>query len=619
MSMNYSLQERLGAGPIVIDGSIEAVLRARGYQERPIEHYNLRNPLLIERIHDEFIDAGAEIVQSNTKCANPITFGPFNLADKIYEINRKGIWLARTAAMNRAYVAGTVGPIGKFLAPIGKLDHGDVRAAFLAQIQGLLDGDCDLLLLKSFIDVDELEIAMDAARELSHDIAIIAQRTFPEDAAVLATDYPHQVARRLNGPGVIAIGSNGTVGPQRMLGIIKSLYGATDAILSAQPDIGIPTLVDGQPVYNATIDYVASAARTLVDNGVTIIGVDGGALPEHVLAISHAVVGAHVGIPEVKARKKKDPSAGDNLKESAPTSFQSNLGKKLLVTVELDVPRGLDMSSVYEGAEFLKRHGIDAVNISDGARARLRMNSITISHLVQQKTGMECISHLACRDRNMVGLQSELLGAHAVSVRNILAVTGDPAQIGDYPYATSVYDLDSIGLIRALKRMNEGRDLMGNPVGERTNFMISCACNPVADDMDREIARLERKCAEGATVAFTQPVFEARALEEFLTRIEHIPIRIMLGIIPLRSASQAEFLHHEVPGMKIPEWIQLRIRGAADATAEGANIAVEFLHEIRESLVRRLAGIYIMPPGKRFDMVIEILDRAGINELSPIA
>lgn len=615
--MNHSLQERLRTGPIVIDGSIEAVLRTRGHYERPIEHFNLRNPLLIEQIHCEFIDAGAEIIQSNTACANPITLGPFNLADKVYEINRKGVWVARTASLKRAFVAGTVGPIGKFLTPIGKLQPEDVRSAFLTQIKGLLDGGCDLLLLKSFIDVDELEIAMDAAREISREIDIIAQRTFPEDAAVLATDYPHQVARRLARPGVIAIGSNGTVGPQRMLGIIKSLYGATDAILSAQPDIGIPTLVDGHPVYNATIEYVASAARTLVDNGVTVIGVDGGALPEHVRAIVGAVAEAKVGVPEIKQRKKKDHAGGDDLRESAPTRFQSNLGRKLLVTVELDVPRGLDMSSVYEGAEFLMRHGIDAVNISDGARARLRMNSITISHLVQQKTGMECISHLACRDRNMVGLQSELLGAHAVGVRNILAVTGDPAQIGDYPYATSVYDLDSIGLIRALKRMNEGRDLMGNPVGERTNFMISCACNPVADDMDREVARLERKCAEGATVAFTQPVFEAGALNDFLARIEHIPIKIMLGIIPLRTPSQAEFLHHEVPGMKIPEWIQRRIRSAADPTAEGANIAVEFLQEIRETLTRRMAGIYVMPPGKRFDMVIEILERASISELTP--
>lgn len=613
--MNQTLQERLRSGPIVIDGSIEAVLHARGYNERPIEHYNLKNPLLIERIHGEFVEAGAGIVQSNTKCANAITLAPFNLADKVYEINRKGVWLARTSVVNRAYVAGVIGPIGKFLTPIGKLEHDSVRSAFDAQIRGLLDGGCDLLLLKSFIDIDELEIAMSAVRAISQDISIIAQRTFPEDAAVLATDYPHQIARRLNGPGVIAIGSNGTVGPQRMLGIVKSLYGATDAILSAQPDIGIPTLVDGQPVYNATIDYVASAARTLVDNGVTIVGVDGGALPEHVRAISHAVVGARVGVPEIKPRKRKERPGADELPQSATTRFQSNLGKKLLVTVELDVPRGLDMTSVIEGAEFLQRHGIDAVNISDGARARLRMNSITISHMVQQRTGMECISHMACRDRNMVGLQSELLGACALGVRNILAVTGDPAQIGDYPYATSVYDLDSIGLIRALKRMNEGRDLMGNPVGERTNFMISCATNPVADDMDREVARLERKCAEGATVAFTQPVFEARALEEFLSRIEHIPIKIMLGIIPLRTPSQAEFLHHEVPGMKIPEWIQLRIRSAADPTAEGANIAVEFLQEIRESLTKRLAGIYIMPPGKRFDMVIEILERAGVNDL----
>lgn len=610
--MNPNIEQRLLHGPIVIDGPIQAVLRTRGHNENPVELYNLKNPLLVERIHSEFIEAGAEIIQANTQCANALTLDPYKLRDRVYEINRKGVWLARTAAQNRAYVAGVVGPVGKFMAPIGKLKPEEVREAFMTQVHALLDGNCDLLIIKSFIDVDELEIALDAARHISADIPIIAQKTFPEDGSVLATDYPRDVARRLNRPGVIAIGSNGTVGPNRMLTIVKALYGATNAILSAQPDIGIPTLVDGQPIYNATVEYVANSVRALVEHGVTIVGVDGGAMPEHVAAISKAIAGLRVGAPEIKVKEPKH--AGDDVAPQAhePSTFQRNLGRKLLVTAELDVPRGLNIDELFEGAEYLKRYGIDAVNISDGARARLRMNSITISHMIESRTGMECITHIACRDRNMVGLQSELLGAHALGVRNILAVTGDPAHIGDYPYATSVYDVDAIGLIRVVKRMNEGRDLMGNPVGAHTNFMIACACNPVADDVEREVQRLERKVAEGARVAFTQPVFEADALKRFMSRTAHIPIKIMVGIIPLRTARHAEFLHHEVPGMKIPEAIQQRMRTTASAASEGVAIAVEFLESINE-LRDRIAGIYVMPPLRRNDMIVEILERANIN------
>jgi homocysteine S-methyltransferase len=319
-----------------------------------------------------------------------------------------------------------------------------------------------------------------------------------------------------------------------------------------------------------------------------------------------------IGRPEIKVKKQKESLPEEERKETAPSAFRENLDRRPLVTVELDIPRGLDMSSVFEGAEYLKRHGIDAVNITDGARARLRMSSITISYLIQQRTGMECMTHLACRDRNMVGLQAELLGAHALGVRNILAITGDPAHIGDYPYATSVYDVDAIGLIRAVNRMNNGLDLMGNPVGEQTNFLIACACNPLAGDIDREIARLERKAAEGAHVAFTQPVFEIEALVNLFARTRHIPIKIMLGIIPLRSAKHAEFLHHEVPGMNIPEWIQHRMATAENPATEGVTIAVEFLEQVRE-YQDRIAGIYLMPPFKRYDMAVEILERVGFH------
>jgi homocysteine S-methyltransferase len=605
-----TLQERLAYGPIVIDGSMEAVLRSRGYTETPIEHYNLKNPVLIERIHCEFLEAGAEIIQANTRSANALTLAAFKLSERVYEINRKGVWLARTASQNRTFVAGVVGPIGKFLSPVGKLHPDDARSAFVAQIHALLDGKCDLLLLKSFIDIEEIEIALDAARHVSKDIPIIAQKSFPEDGGVLATDYPREIARRLAAPGVIAFGTNGTVGPQRMRSIVQSLYGVSGHYLSAQPDIGIPTLVDGVPMYNATIEYVASSTRALIDNGVTIIGVDGGGMPEHVRAIAEIVNGVDVGHPAVKAPKKVE-SNGSEL-EGTPTHsrFFENLGRRTLVTVELDIPRGTDMSSVIDGAAFLERHGIDAVNITDGARARLRMSPTVISHLVQSQTGMEAITHLACRDRNMVGLQSELLGAHALGLRNVLCVTGDPTHIGDYPYATSVYDVDAVGLIRAAHRMNNGLDLAGNPIGARTSFMISCACNPVADDMEREISRLERKAAEGAHVAFTQPIFETSAFEHFLERTAHIPIRIMVGVIPLRTAAHAEFLHHEVPGMKIPDTIQRRMRTSAQPSAEGVSIAVEFLEEL-SAYRDRVAGIYLMPPFKRYEMVVEILERAG--------
>lgn len=605
--------ERLGSGvPIVIDGSLEAALRSEGHNENPIEIYNLKNPLLIERLHTRFIDAGAEIIQANTRSANSLTLAPWKLDDKVYEINRKGVWLARTAAMGKAYVAGVIGPVGKFFAPVGGLLPDEAREAYSAQIHALLDGKCDLLILKAFIDVEDLEIALEAARHASRDIPVIAQKTFPEDGSVLASEYPREVARRLEAHGVAAIGSNGTVGPQRMRSIMRALYSATDSILSAQPDIGTPTLVDGMPVYNATTDYVARSAVKLVEEGVTIIGADGGALPEHVREISARVAGMQVGKPEVKARKKPR-AAKEPVNNGGPGSFGKRLGREFLVTAEVGIPRGLDMSGVFEEAEYFKSIGVDAINIFDGARARLRISPITISYLVQKQVGIECVTHLSCRDRNMVGLQAELLGANALGLRNILAVTGDPTHIGDYPYATSVYDVDAIGLVRALKRMNSGLDLVGNPIGGPTHFTIACAVNPVAEDPDREIARLERKVAEGAEVAFTQPVFDGETLFAFLERIEHIPVRIMLGLSLLSGARHAEFLHHEVPGMTIPDSIQERLRDAEEPVAEGVNITVDFLQSIKD-MPEKIAGIYIMPPNNKEFMVRELLERTGLRD-----
>jgi homocysteine S-methyltransferase len=330
-----------------------------------------------------------------------------------------------------------------------------------------------------------------------------------------------------------------------------------------------------------------------------------------VRAIAEAVAGIEIGSAPFSVKRTHAQAAAE-LASPAPTTFMQSITERRVFTVELDVPRGLDMSSVIDGARYLREHGIDAVNISDGARARLRMSPIAISKLVAEQTGMECISHLACRDRNMVALQSELIGAHEMGIRNILAVTGDPTHIGDFPSATSVYDVDSIGLVRAMGHMNHGKDLMGNPLGSRTGFCISCAVNPAADDLDREIDRLAMKAEQGAHVAFSQPIFDVELLERFLDRIKDIDIRFMLGIIPLRTIRHAEFLHYEVPGMTIPGWVRERMGTAAnteDATDIGIDIAVDFL----QSALARVNGVYLMPPFKKYDIAVRILSRLDMQ------
>jgi homocysteine S-methyltransferase len=394
-----------------------------------------------------------------------------------------------------------------------------------------------------------------------------------------------------------------------MLDILKNFM--TDSVpLCSQPDVGIPTLVDGKAIYNADPEYVARSVRRLVEAGAHIVGCEGGGTVAHVRAIALAVKDAVIGAKrvEMKATHHAEPE----VELGQPTQFYQNLGKKFLATVELDVPRGLDLSSILEGATYLKANGLDAVNISDGARARLRLSPIAISHAVQTQVGIECQAHLACRDRNMIGLQSELLGAHTLGVKNILAVTGDPAQIGDYPYATSVYDVDSIGLIRAMGQMNQGKDLMQNPIGGRTQFCISSACNPSAYDLDREVRRLEEKAAQGAHVTFSQPVFDEETLTRFLERTKHIKIHIMLGVIPLRSARHADFLHHEVPGMYIPDWVRKSIHeanassgGVEAATQEGIRLTVDFLRKAKTMV----SGVYMMPPFKKYSMAVDILQQ----------
>jgi homocysteine S-methyltransferase len=405
-----------------------------------------------------------------------------------------------------------------------------------------------------------------------------------------------------------------------MFSIIRTMK-KDGVMMSAQPAAGIPTLLNGRSIYHATPDYLATYARELLQAGVTLIGSCCGSTPAHIRAIRH-VLEEFKTQPEV--RVKESPKARDRVRGKATeeipeadagderSRFARNIGKKFLTTVELDIPRGLDITPVIEGARYLHQYGIDAINVTDGARARLRMSSIAVSHAIQQQIGIEAMTHMATRDRNMIGLQAELLGAHALGLRNILCITGDPTNIGDYPQASSVFDIDSPGLIRAIRSMNEGRDLMGNTIEGRTSFLIACAVNAMADNMDQEIEKLHRKIDSGADIIFTQPIYDLRTLETLLDRIQKWSTPVMLGVLPLRGNKHAEFLHNEIPGMTIPKNIREKLQSAGEKAGEaGIDMAMEFIAKAKELV----AGAYLMPPFKKYEIVPRILDGAGISTI----
>lgn len=609
--MKKPFRDRLKEGLIICDGAMGTLLDLYEYPERPHDIQNLKNPNIVERIHKEYVDAGAEIIETNTFGANMYRLSDFYLQDKVFEINLKGVEIAGKVARyyeehenKTVYVAGAVGPTGKLLEPIGKVTTGQMLNCFKQQVEALVEGGVDLIMLETFVSLNELDIAIKAVKEIT-DLPLIAQKAFSEDGAILSGNFPIDVVEHIHKQGVDVVGANCTVGPQRMFGIIKSMY-QEGVIMSAQPAAGIPTLRDGRSVYHTTPEYLAMYAKQLVEAGVRMIGACCGSTPAHIREIKKAVSYAKPGALDIEIRgRKPDAEKIQEEPETERSLFAQNIEKKFLTSVELDIPRGLDMSSVIEGATYLKKNGIDAVNITDGARARLRMSPLAISHKVQSETGMEAITHLACRDRNMIGLQSDLLGCHALGLKNILVITGDPANIGDYPHATSVFDIESVGLIRAVKRFNEGRDLMGNPIGTKTNFLIGCAANPVADDIDYEFEKLERKVEEGAQIIFTQPVLEVHTMEAFIKKIEHLKIPVMVCIMPLRSYRHAEFLHNEIPGIHIPDSVREKFRTAGkNSAALGVQIAADFLREAKQMV----AGAYMLPPFKQYRIAIEIMD-----------
>jgi len=611
--LSFDLRERVGSRVLIGDGAMGTLLAERGVGfGHPYARANVTHPEMVACIHEEYIRAGAGVIETNTFSANRFKLEIHELEDRVREVNEAGARLARKAADSvktgdgsKALVLGAIGPLGRSLCPVGPVTEAEARSVFLEQAEALLEGGADALVLETFTDLVELRIAYEAVSRLG--VPIVAYKTFVEDGETLSEGLPGKAAREISGLGVDLAGANCTVGPQRMVGIIEGMSAEVGPV-AAFPNPGLPQLVDGKVRFRRAVDHFALYGRRLAEAGARLVGGCCGTTPEHVRALADAlrdfrpetVPGGGVRVRAVEEERPEESFDGPS------TELAGKLRRGFAVAVEVDLPRGNDITKVVEAARRLKERGVDAIDISDGARARLRMHPVAAAKIVQDEVGIEVVAHISCRDRNIIGLQSDLLGAAALGVKNILAVTGDPTQIGDYPEATGVFDTDSVGLVHVLSKMNRGEDLAGNSIGGPAGFLIGSAFNPTAEDLDGEIEKLRRKIGAGAHAFWTQPVFEIGALEIALERMGDLDPCLLLGLMPLRSARQAEFLHHEVPGVNIPKPVRERL---ADLSPEDApKYGVEVAQNILSRAQPLVNGAYIMPPASAPDLAGDVVE-----------
>ncbi|CAN5633122.1 bifunctional homocysteine S-methyltransferase/methylenetetrahydrofolate reductase [soil metagenome] len=621
--MAHPFIERLREGPILCDGAVGTLLFQRGAPvDQCFDHLNLTDPTLVQEVHRDYLQVGAEIIETNTFGANRFKLEKHGLGGDVYEINRRGAKNGEYAVEisgKPAFVAGSVGPTGRTLAPIGLIQPDLVRAAFRDQINGLLAGGVDLLMIETMGSLAELEQAVGAARDVC-DLPIVAQATFSNDGRTIAGQTVDEVARKLVELKVDVVGINCSVGPRGVLRVLREMRQMVpDEIpISVQPNAGWPTQVDDRVIYPMSAEYMSRFVTDALRAGATLIGGCCGTTPEHIAAMRQAMDdAAGAGTPKRLSVVRSSKSAQSLIPADEPTSFARKLGNKFVVSVELDPPRGLNPEKMMRGAELLKSAGVDAVNVADSPMARVRMSALALCYMVQDRIGLETILHFTTRDRNLMGLQSDLIGAHAMGVRNIIALTGDPPSLGDYPKLTAVYDVDSIGLINVLSAMNEGTDAAGASIGQQASFTIAVACDPTRDDLEHEADRLHRKIEAGGHLVMTQPIYEMSTWTDFVAIYERkygeIPVPILIGILPLYSHRHAEFLYNEVPGIKPTDDIRERMRRAgSSAREEGVKIAQELLLESRDTV----HGVYIMPSFGRYSMAVEVVDALQDRELT---
>ena len=604
---------RLKESAVLCDGAMGTLLYAKGiFINRCYDELNVSQPDLIRGIHHEYLQAGAEVIETNTFGGNSVRLERHGLTDKLREINFAGAKLAKEAAKSfDAWVAGSVGPLGIRIEPLGKTSFDETRAIFRDQIAALLEGGVDIIMLETFGYLEEMHQAFLAARELDSKIPIVAQVTVDEDSNCLDGSTPEAFAPRLEQWGADVIGCNCSVGPVAMLEAIERVRAATTKPVAAQPNAGIPRSVEGRNIYLCSPEYMASYTRKFVASGVQLVGGCCGSTPEHIRAMKSALRVAQArSRPDAEAKSQALPRAVP----AAPLAERSRLGAKIargefVTMVEIVPPKGTNIQKELEGAKFLKSVGVDGINIPDSPRASARMSNQALSTLLQQQAGIEAILHYTCRDRNVLCIQSDLLGAAAVGIKNLICITGDPPKMGGYPDATAVFDVDAIGLVNIVHNLNRGLDIGGNPIGVGTTFVIGVGANPGVPNLDEEIRRFEYKVEAGAEYAVTQPVFDLSLLEKFLRRIEGCRIPVVAGIWPLVSARNAEFMKNELR-VSVPDSILERMGRASTPEAarhEGVAIAREMLLAVREMV----QGAQISAPQGKYSSAVDVLEALG--------
>jgi len=608
--------EALAEGPLLFDGAMGSLLYERGvFLTHCYDELNLSRPELIRRIHREYLDAGAEILETNTFGANRLALARHGHSAKVEAINRAGVDLARELADDLAYVAGSVGPSGVKWAIAADAERRLAVEALGEQIAILADAGVDLICLETFTSIIELETAIGIARDKAPGLPVVAHLVFDAHGQAEGGLTPAQVAERLVTAGADVIGANCGIGPPELYQVGVAMVGH-GAPVCVQPNAGLPSLVEGRTIYVANPEHFGVFARRMLKSGIRLLGGCCGTTPEHTRSMLGAVrMMSGSATPRARLSDTRRPDTGKPGPLQAaevPLAERSRLGARLaagqfVVSVELTSPGGTAADKLRAPIETLLAGGIDIINIADGPRATARIGNLPVCARARAETGVEPILHVCCRDRNYLGLFSHLLGAHALGIRNLVIITGDPPKMGDYPFATPVYDVDSIGLLHMAAAMNAGIDPSGKELGGHTSFVLACGAEPAATDYQRELRRIEQKRNAGAELIMTQPVYDPRTLERFLDDVEPLGLPVMVGLLPLASHRNAEFLNSEVPGMSIPAAYRermARVGSGPAARAEGVRIAQEAL----AAVAHRVAGAYIMPPFNRAESALAILE-----------
>jgi len=602
---------------LVCDGAMGTMLYARGvFINRCFDALNLTEPATVTSVHQDYVRAGADVLETNTFGANRVKLRAFGLADRLHDINVQGARLARAAAGNRAFVAGAMGPLGIRIEPWGKTGIDEAEVYFREQAQALLDGGVDLFILETFRDLHEVGAAIAAIRAICP-LPIVAQMTIEDDGNTLDGTPPEEFAPELERRGADVIGVNCSIGPAPMLETIERIAAATRARLSAQPNAGKPRDVEGRNIYLSSPEYMASYARRFIAQGVRLVGGCCGTTPQHITDIAAAVrasAGGQVRSVRRPAPGVAAPHAGlvAPLVATVPTADKSSLSAALsagrfATVVSLLPPKGHLPVDTIAQAQALRRHGVEVVSVPDGPRGA-RMSPLALAVLLQREAGVEAVLQYSCRDRNLLGMQSDLLGAHAMGIRNVQLVTGDARSVGDYPDATAVFDVDSIGLTHVVAALNHGHDIGGQGIGQPTAFHVGVSVNPGAENLEAEVRRFAFKVEAGAEFAITKPVFDVDTMARFMKAVEAFRIPVLVGLWPFESVLNAEFMANEVPGVRVPADVLARMRVADErgaAAAEGVAIAADTGRSLR-GLVQ---GIHVSVPSAAIDVAVAVVDR----------